>query len=47
MINTVKIIDFNIDEVLAIANVPRRILGKRANLTFKTYTSIKELDNIP
>jgi len=41
--------DFNIDEVLAIANVPRRILDKtfrlRAGLTFKTYASIKELDN--
>lgn len=41
--------DFNIDEVLAIANVPRRILDKtfrlRAGLTFKTYASIKELGN--
>jgi hypothetical protein len=41
--------DFNIDEVLAIANVPRRILDKtfrlRAGLTFKTYASIKELDS--
>lgn len=38
--------DYNIDEVLAIANVPRRILDKtfrlRAGLTFKTYASIKE-----
>jgi len=54
--NIMKIIDlldvqgsgFNIDEVLAIANVPRRILDKtfrlRAGLTFKTYASIKELD---
>ena len=38
--------DFNIDEVLAIANVPRRILDKtfrlRAGLTFKTYAGINE-----
>ncbi|MDB2405588.1 hypothetical protein N9W00_01495 [Arcobacteraceae bacterium] len=40
--------DYNIDEVLAVANVPRKILDKmfrlRAALTFKTYASIKELD---
>lgn len=53
--NIMKIIDlldeqgsvYNIDEVLAIANVPRRILDKtfrlRAGLTFKTYASISEL----
>lgn len=39
--------DYNIDEVLAIANVPRKILDKlfrlHAGLTFKTYASIKEL----
>ena len=38
--------DYNIDEVLAIANVPRRILDKtfrlRAGLSFKTYAGIKE-----
>lgn len=55
--NIIKIIDlldvqgsdFNIDEVLAIANVPRRILDKtfrlRAGVTFKTYAGIKELSN--
>ena len=55
--NIMKIIDlldvqksgFNIDEVLSIANVPRRILDKtfrlRAGLTFKMYASIKELEN--
>lgn len=41
--------DYQIDEVLAIANIPRRILDKtfrlRAGLTFKTYATIKELDN--
>lgn len=40
--------DYNIDEVLAIANVPRKILDKmfrlRAGLTFKTYATIKELE---
>ena len=37
--------DYNIDEVLAIANVPRKILDKlfrlRAGVTFKTYASLK------
>ena len=37
--------DYNIDEVLAIANVPRKILDKlfrlRAGLTFKTYATLK------
>jgi hypothetical protein len=41
--------DYNIDEVLAIANVPRKILDKmfrlKAGLTFKTYATLKELDN--
>ena len=41
--------DFNIDEVLAIANVPRKILDKmfrlRVGLSFKTYASLTELDN--
>jgi hypothetical protein len=53
--NIMKIIDlldvqgstFNIDEVLAIANVPRKILDKmfrlKAGLTFKTYASIVEV----
>jgi len=40
--------DYSIDEVLAIANVPRKILDKmfnlRTGLTFKTYASVKELD---
>ncbi len=55
--NIMKIIDlldeqksnYNIDEILAIANVPRKILDKmfrlKAGLTFKTYASIKELGN--
>ena len=50
--NIMKIIDlldeqgneYNIDEVLAIANVPRKILDKtfrlRAGLSFKTYASL-------
>ena len=41
--------DYNVDEVLAIANVPRKILDKmfrlRTGLTFKTYATVKELDN--
>ena len=40
--------DYVIDEVLAIANVPRKILDKmfrlRSGLTFKTYASVKELE---
>ena len=55
--NIMKIIDlldeqgssYNIDEVLAIANTPRKILDKmfrlRAGLSFKTYASIHELEN--
>ena len=39
--------DYNIDEVLAIANIPRKILDKmfnlRTGLTFKTYASLREL----
>jgi hypothetical protein len=41
--------DYNIDEVLAIANVPRKILDKmfrlRSGLSFKTYATIKEQKN--
>ncbi len=41
--------DYSIDEVLAIANVPRKILDKmfnlRTGLTFKTYATLTELDN--
>ena len=41
--------DYNIDEVLAIANVPRKILDKlfrlKVGMTFKTYASIRELIN--
>ena len=41
--------DYSIDEVLAIANVPRKILDKmfslRTGLTFKTYASLTELNN--
>ncbi|MEA3553721.1 MAG: hypothetical protein U9R39_04855 [Campylobacterota bacterium] len=39
--------DYNIDEVLVIANVPRKILDKQfrlmAGLTFKTYATLKEI----
>ncbi len=39
--------DYSIDEVLAIANIPRKILDKmfnlRTGLTFKTYATVKEL----
>ena len=39
---------YNVDEVLAIANVPRKILDKmfrlRTGLTFKTYAAIREMD---
>jgi len=42
--------DYNIDEVLAIANVPRKILDKmfrlKAGLTFKTYASLKSLETL-
>jgi len=41
--------DYSIDEVLAIANVPRKILDKmfnlRTGLTFKTYATLTELGN--
>jgi len=55
--NIMKIIDlldeqgsnYSIDEVLAIANVPRKILDKmfnlRTGLTFKTYASLTEFGN--
>jgi len=42
--------DYNIDEVLAIANVPRKILDKmfrlKAGLTFKTYATLKSLETL-
>jgi len=42
--------DYNIDEVLAIANVPRKILDKmfrlKAGLTFKTYATLKEIKDL-
>ncbi len=53
--NIMKLIDlldeqrsaYNIDEVLSIANVPRKILDKlfrlKVGLTFKTYATLKEL----
>ncbi|RLA61081.1 MAG: hypothetical protein DRQ78_08945 [Epsilonproteobacteria bacterium] len=53
--NIMKIIDlldeqgsaYSVDEVLAIANVPRKILDKmfrlRTGLTFKTYAALSEL----
>ena len=41
--------DYSIDEVLTIANVPRKVLDKifnlRTGLTFKTYASLTELGN--
>jgi len=41
--------DYSIDEVLAIANIPRKVLDKmfslRTGLTFKTYASLTELGN--
>ena len=55
--NIMKIIDlldeqgseYSIDEVLAIANVPRKILDKmfslRTGLTFKTYATLTEFGN--
>jgi len=40
--------DYNIDEVMAIANIPRKILDKifnlRTGLSFKTYASLSKLD---
>ncbi|MDQ7084712.1 MAG: hypothetical protein Q9M36_07180 [Sulfurovum sp.] len=39
-------IDYNIDEILAIANIPRKILDKifnlRTGLTFKAYAGVRE-----
>jgi len=41
--------DYSIDEVLSIANVPRKVLDKmfnlRTGLTFKTYATLAELNN--
>ena len=41
--------DYSIDDILAIANVPRKVLDKmfnlRTGLTFKTYATLTELDN--
>ena len=41
--------DYSIDEVLAIANIPRKILDKmfnlRTGLTFKTYATLTKLGN--
>ena len=41
--------DYSMDDVLAIANVPRKILDKmfnlRTGLTFKTYASLTELNH--
>ena len=41
--------DYTIDEVLAIANIPRKILDKmfslRTGLTFKTYATLTEFGN--
>jgi len=41
--------DYSIDEILAIANIPRKVLDKmfslRTGLTFKTYASLTELGN--
>ena len=41
--------DYNIDEVLAIANVPRKILDKmfrlKSGLTFKTYATLEKFNN--
>ncbi len=40
--------DYNIDEVMAIANIPRKVLDKifnlRTGLSFKTYASLHKLD---
>jgi len=41
--------DYSIDDVLAIANIPRKVLDKmfslRTGLTFKTYAALTEFDN--
>ena len=38
--------DYLIDEILAIANIPRKVFDKmfnlRTGLTFKTYAAVKE-----
>ena len=40
--------DYNIDEVMAISNIPRKVLDKifnlRTGLSFKTYASLSKLD---
>ena len=40
--------DYNIDEVMAIANIPRKVLDKifnlRSGLSFKTYASLRKND---
>ena len=41
--------EYSIDEVMAIANIPRKILDKtfslRTGLSFKTYAALSELGN--
>ena len=41
--------DYSVDEVMAIANIPRKVLDKifnlRTGLSFKTYASLSKLDN--
>ena len=41
--------DYSIDEIMAIANIPRKALDKifnlRTGLSFKTYASLSKLDN--
>ena len=42
--------DYSIDEVLAIANIPRKILDKifslRTGLTVKSYATLREIENL-
>ena len=41
--------DYSVDDVMAIANIPRKVLDKifnlRTGLSFKTYVSLSKLDN--
>ncbi len=41
--------DYSVDDVMAIANIPRKVLDKifnlRSGLSFKTYASLSKLDN--
>ena len=41
--------DYSVDDVMAIANIPRKVLDKifnlRTGLSFKTYASLSKLDN--